>query len=234
MLCMAQRKKSIAKKAPKSTTTARSVDQRKAKSPAAGTPKSQAKDPRCPWCLSSELYKDYHDKEWGVPCFDPVMLFELINLEGAQAGLSWITILNKRENYRRLFNGFEPKKIVKFTPAKIDKLVANEGIVRHRGKIEAVVNNASVYLDMHMAGEPFDEFVWGFVNHKPIQNRFKKLADVPGHTEISDAMSKALKKRGFKFVGRTTTYAFMQAAGLVNDHLVSCPGHKRVKSIATR
>jgi len=188
-------------------------------------------DKRCPWCLSSELYRDYHDKEWGVPCRDPKELFELINLEGAQAGLSWITILNKRQGYRRLFANFDPVKIARFTDAKLDKIAADPAIVRHRGKVAAVKGNAQAWLKMQKSDTPFDEFVWSFVDNKPKQNNFKTMKDVPASTAESIAMSKALKKLGFKFVGPTICYAFMQAAGLVNDHLVSCPGHKVVKKL---
>jgi len=193
---------------------------------------SKAREKRCPWCLGSELYIDYHDNEWGVPCYDAQTLFELINLEGAQAGLSWITILNKRENYRRAFAGFDPNKLVRFSEKKIDKLVTDPGIVRHRGKVAAVVSNAQAYLDMAEQGEDFADFLWAFVDYKPVQNRLQSMSDAAASTDVSQQMSKALKKRGFKFVGGTIAYAFMQAAGMVNDHLVSCPGHKAVKAQA--
>ena len=192
------------------------------------------KSDRCPWCVSSELYIDYHDNEWGVPCYDNRALFEMLNLEGAQAGLSWITILNKRENYRRLFANFEVAKVARFTEKKIDKLVLDAGIVRHRQKIAAVVNNAKVVQSMQKEGDSFAEFVWSFVHYKPVQNSHKTLKTVPGSTDESLQMSKALKKRGFKFVGSTTCYAFMQASGMVNDHLVNCPEYKRVASLAKK
>jgi len=190
---------------------------------------AKTKEKRCSWCLGSENYIEYHDKEWGVPCHDPIELFELINLEGAQAGLSWITILNKREGYRRLFANFDPVKIARFTDAKLDKIAADPAIVRHRGKVAAVKGNAEAWLAMKKEGTPFNEFIWSFVNHKTIQNKFKTMKDVPGSTSESEAMSKALKKKGFKFVGPTICYAFMQAAGLVNDHMVTCPQYKAVK-----
>jgi len=156
----------------------------------------------------------------------------MINLEGAQAGLSWITILNKREHYRRVFHNFDPKRLARMTDARIEKLVLDPGIVRHRGKIEAVRGNAQAFLRMEKEGEDFAGFIWSFVDHKPIQNRPKTLKDVPGKTEASDALSKALKKRGFKFVGSTICYAFMQAAGLVNDHVISCPKQKPCENAA--
>jgi len=190
-----------------------------------------SKDKRCGWCLSSELYIDYHDNEWGVPCYDAQALFEMLNLEGAQAGLSWITILNKRENYRRLFANFDVAKIARFKPAKIEKLVLDAGIIRHRQKIEAFVNNAQMVVAMEKRGESFVDFLWSFVDYKIVQNKHKSMATVQGSTDQSQLMSKALKKSGFKFVGPTTCYAFMQASGMVNDHLVSCPEHSRVAKL---
>ena len=187
---------------------------------------SKTTDATCSWCLSTPLYRQYHDEEWGRPCVDGEALFELINLEGAQAGLSWITILNKREHYRRVFHNFQPSKLARMSDARIEKLVLDPGIVRHRGKIEAVRTNAKAYIAMEKNGEDFAQFIWSFVDYKPLQNKPKTLADVPAKTEISDKLCKALKKRGFKFVGSTICYAFMQAAGLVNDHVVSCPMHK--------
>lgn len=169
-----------------------------------------------------------------MPCYDSQSLFEMINLEGAQAGLSWITILNKRENYRRLFADFDPVKIRRFTDKKLEKLVKDPGIVRHAGKIAAVRGNAIVYLEMEKQGESFSDFIWDFVNFEPQQNAYKSMKHVPGKTAASDALSKALKKRGFKFVGSTIAYAFMQAAGLVNDHLVDCPRHKVVAKLAKK
>lgn len=189
---------------------------------------------RCQWCLGSDLYIRYHDEEWGVPSYDARELFELLCLEGAQAGLSWITILNKRENYRRLFVNFDAGKVARFTTKKIDKLVTDAGIVRHRQKIEAVVANAKVVVAMEKDGESLVDFLWSFVDFKPIQNKHKTMATVHSSTERSLAMSKALKKRGFKFVGATTCYAFMQASGMVNDHMTSCPEYKTVKTLATK
>ena len=195
---------------------------------------AKSKDKRCSWCLGSELYIGYHDNEWGVPCYDARALFEMLSLEGAQAGLSWITILNKRENYRRLFANFDAAKVARFTTKKIDKLVTDAGIVRHRQKIEAVVANAKLVVQMEKEGESLTDFLWSFVDFHPIQNKHKTMATVQSSTERSTLMSKTLKKRGFKFVGATTCYAFMQASGMVNDHMVSCPGYKAVKTLATQ
>ena len=195
---------------------------------------AKSKNKRCSWCLGSELYIDYHDNEWGVPCYDARALFEMLSLEGAQAGLSWITILNKRENYRRLFANFDAAKVSRFTTKKIDKLVTDAGIVRHRQKIEAVVANAKLVVQMEKEGESLTDFLWSFVDFHPIQNKHKTMATVQSSTERSILMSKTLKKRGFKFVGATTCYAFMQASGMVNDHMVSCPGYKAVKTLATQ
>ena len=195
---------------------------------------AKSKNKRCSWCLGSELYIDYHDNEWGVPCYDARALFEMLSLEGAQAGLSWITILNKRENYRRLFANFDAAKVARFTTKKIDKLVTDAGIVRHRQKIEAVAANAKLVVQMEKEGESLTDFLWSFVDFHPIQNKHKTMATVQSSTERSTLMSKTLKKRGFKFVGATTCYAFMQASGMVNDHMVSCPGYKAVKTLATQ
>ncbi len=180
-------------------------------------------DKRCTWCLGDDLYERYHDEEWGVPCRDETALFEMLNLEGAQAGLSWITILRKRENYRRLFAGFDKGKIARFTAAKVDRLVQDAGIIRHRQKIEAFIANAKTALAMEAEGEPLGEFLWSFTGGEPIVNQWRTMDEVPASTEASTAMSRALKKRGFKFVGPTTCYAFMQASGMVNDHLLDCP-----------
>lgn len=189
-------------------------------------------DKRCPWCASSELYIRYHDEEWGVPCYDGRELFELLNLEGAQAGLSWITILNKRENYRRLFDNFDPVKIARYRDTKLDKLLTDTGIVRNRLKVYGVRTNAKLYCEMEKNGESFAEFLWGFVDHRTLQNEPDSLAEVAATTEESDAMSKALKKRGFKFVGSTICYAFMQASGMVNDHINDCPSKKKCRTKA--
>lgn len=187
--------------------------------------KTAAELPRCKWPGDDPLYVAYHDHEWGVPLRDSRALFEMLQLEGAQAGLSWITILRKRENYRRAFDAFDPVKLARYTPAKIEKLMADEGIVRNRLKIEGVVASAKAYLALEREGGDFSEFLWGFVDGQPIVNRLKPSGPFPAETDISRALSKALKKRGFKFVGPTIVYAFMQAVGMVNDHLVTCHRH---------
>ncbi len=189
---------------------------------------SEPVDTRCPWCLASELYRDYHDMEWGVPCRDSTQLFELINLEGAQAGLSWITILNKREGYRKLFLGFDPARIARMSDSRLEKIATDPSIVRHKGKVHAVRGNAQAFLAMQREGDDFAEFVWSFVDGKVVQNRFATMDKVPASTPESLAMSLALKKKGFKFVGATICYAFMQAAGMVNDHLLTCPRHAQL------
>lgn len=177
---------------------------------------------RCPWCGTDPLYTAYHDNEWGEPVYDSDALFELLILEGAQAGLSWITVLRKREHYRVAFDNFDATKIARYTQKKLDKLMLNEGIIRNRLKIESVVKNARAYLAMQEAGEDFSDFLWSFTGGQPKRNRHTTMATVPASTPESDAMSKALKKRGFNFVGSTICYAFMQAAGMVNDHLATC------------
>lgn len=185
--------------------------------------------PRCAWPGQDPLYIAYHDTEWGVPERDDRALFEMLLLEGFQAGLSWITILRKRENFRRAFDGFEPAKIARYTPKKIAALMADEGIVRNRLKIEGVVLSARAYLQMEKEGLSFSTFLWDFVGGKPIVNKLKLSDPAPAETDISRAMSKALKKRGFKFVGPTIVYAFMQATGMVNDHAVTCFKHPDYK-----
>ncbi len=177
---------------------------------------------RCPWCEGSDLYRQYHDLEWGVPLHDERALFELLILEGAQAGLSWSTILKKRENYRAAFDGFDPARVAQYDAAKVAELLANPGIVRNRAKIAATIGNAQALLALKARGERFDDFLWQFVGGRPILNRWQSLAEVPARTAESDAMSKALLKAGFKFVGSTICYAFMQATGMVNDHLTTC------------
>lgn len=181
---------------------------------------------RCSWCGTDPLYTAYHDEEWGVPLYDNQKLFEFLILEGAQAGLSWITVLRKRENYRAAFDNFDPVKIARYTEAKKAKLLLNEGIIRNRLKIESVVKNAKAYLAMQKDGEDFSEFLWSFVGGKPQNNKRSHLNQVPASTPESDAMSKALKKKGFNFVGSTICYAFMQATGMVNDHMVDCYYYK--------
>ena len=178
--------------------------------------------PRCPWGTGDPLYLAYHDLEWGVPLHDDRRLFELLNLEGAQAGLAWITILRKRDGYRRAFEGWDPERIARYGPEDEARLLADPGIVRNRAKVRAVIGNARAYLAMTDAPGAFDRYVWSFVDGGPIQNRWTSLADVPAETDASRAMSRDLKTRGFSFVGPTIVYAFMQSAGLVNDHVVSC------------
>lgn len=182
---------------------------------------------RCPW-PKSELDIHYHDTEWGLPCHDDQTLFEFIILEGAQAGLSWSTILRKRENYRDAFAGFDPAKVARFTPARCEKLLTNEGIIRNRLKVFGAVRNAKAFLKVQDEFGSFDSFIWSFVGGEPIANRWSSFKQVPAQTPESDAMSKALKRRGFTFVGSTICYAFMQATGMVNDHLTSCFRHKQV------
>jgi DNA-3-methyladenine glycosylase I len=185
---------------------------------------------RCPWCGTDPLYMDYHDKEWGTPLYDNQKLFEFLILEGAQAGLSWITVLRKRENYRNAFDNFNPEKIARYTEAKKAKLLLNEGIIRNRLKIDSAIKNAQAYLAMKKNGEDFSEFLWSFVNGKPKQNKWTNLSQVPASTPESDAMSKALKQKGFNFVGSTICYALMQATGMVNDHTVSCYRYRFCKT----
>lgn len=177
---------------------------------------------RCSWAGDLPLYVAYHDNEWGKPQFDSQKLFEKLCLEGQQAGLSWITVLKKREAYRAAFYEFDPKKVAKMTALDIDACMQNAGLIRHRAKLEAIVKNAQAYLAMEKCGENFSDFVWSFVHHQPMINDVPDLSDIPAKTDISKAMSKALKKRGFVFVGETTCYAFMQSMGLVDDHLNSC------------
>jgi DNA-3-methyladenine glycosylase I len=184
---------------------------------------------RCPWCGSDPLYVSYHDSEWGAPLHDERLHFEFLTLEGAQAGLSWITILRKRDNYRKAFANFDPQKVARFTPAKIEKLLGDAGIVRNRLKVESAVKNARLYLDLQAEFGGFDKYIWSFVDGRPKQNAWKSLREVPATTRESDALSKDLKRRGFKFVGSTVMYAHMQAAGLVNDHLVDCFRHAEVQ-----
>ncbi len=177
---------------------------------------------RCPWAGDDPLYIAYHDHEWGVPVHDDRTLFEYLVLDGAQAGLSWITILRKRENYRRAFDGFDPQKVAAYDERKIATLLADAGIVRNRLKIEAAVQNARAFLAVQQAYGSFDAFIWDFVDGRVQHNAWQELSQIPAHTPTSARMSAELKRRGFRFVGPTICYAFMQAAGLVNDHLVTC------------
>ena len=184
---------------------------------------------RCWWCGDDALYRDYHDREWGVPVHDERLLFEFLCLEGAQAGLSWITILRKRDNYRRVFDNFDAERIARYGDAKIAALLQDAGIVRNRLKVYAFIKNARASLELREQGVSLDSYLWNFVDGAPLQNSWKKSDQVPANTKISDAMSKDLKKRGFTFVGSTICYAFMQAAGLVNDHIVDCYRHRELQ-----
>jgi DNA-3-methyladenine glycosylase I len=182
---------------------------------------------RCGWCGKDPLYVRYHDTDWGVPEYDSRALFEKLILDGFQAGLSWITILRKRENFRAAFDGFKPEVIARYDKRKIERLMKDEGIVRNRLKIEGTVESAKVYLAM----EDFSAYLWNFTDGKPVQNRFKSLTQVPAETPLTKQISKDLKKRGFKFCGPTIVYAFMQACGLINDHLGDCHRHEAVKKL---
>ena len=189
---------------------------------------------RCPWCLGSPEYMAYHDREWGRPVHDDRVFFEFLILEGAQAGLSWSTILAKRGHYRRLFAEFDPAKVARFTPARVEKLLKDPGIVRNRLKVEGTVRNARAFLAVQDEFSSFAKYVWPFVGGKPIVNHPKTLKGVPATTKESDALSRDLKKRGFTFVGSTIMYAFMQATGLVDDHIVGCPAKSSGKGHGKR
>lgn len=196
------------------------------KPPVASAPAAVSSSaPRCPWA-EAELQHTYHDTEWGVPSHDDRHLFEMILLEGAQAGLSWATILKKRENYRAAYDHFDAAKIARYDARKVAKLLADPGIVRNKLKIAASIGNARAFLAVQKEFGSFDRYIWQFVGGRPIQNRWTAMNQVPARTPESDAMSKDLKRRGFNFVGTTICYAFMQATGMVNDHLVSCPRHR--------
>jgi len=177
---------------------------------------------RCQWVSNDELYIKYHDEEWGVPVFDDEVLFEFLVLESFQAGLSWITILKKQENFRKAFDNFDYNKIALYTDDKFEELIQNPGIVRNKLKVKAAINNAQQFLKIQKEFGSFSNYFWGFVDGKPIKNSFKTIAEVPAKTVLSDAISKDLKKRGFKFLGSTTIYAYMQAVGMVNDHTTDC------------
>lgn len=183
---------------------------------------------RCGWVTEDPEYIAYHDEQWGVPLHDDTALFEMLTLEGAQAGLSWLTILRKREAYRRAFAGFDPARVARFTPARIEKLLLDPGIVRNRLKVGSTVANARLFLEVQREHGSFDAYLWGFVGGAPVRNAFRSMAEVPARTPVSDALSKDLARRGFKFVGSTICYALMQAVGMVNDHLVSCFRHREV------
>ncbi len=184
---------------------------------------------RCPWCLSDPLYIDYHDREWGVPVQDDRKWFEFLVLEGAQAGLSWFLVLKKRENYRRAYDGFDFDKVALYGPEKIAALLADAGLIRNRSKIAASVGNARAFIKIREEFGSFDNYIWPFVGNRPIQNRWKTLAQLPVRTELSDSLSKDLVRRGFKFVGSTIIYAHMQATGMVNDHLIDCFRYQEVQ-----
>ena len=183
---------------------------------------------RCSWSASDPLYIRYHDEEWGVPVHDDRKIFEFLVLEGAQAGLSWLTVLKKRENYRKAFDGFDYKKITKYDSKKINKLLEDPGIIRNRLKVNSVVNNAKAFMEVQKEFGTFDSYIWQFVGGKPIRNRWKSIKQLPAHTKESDIMSKDLLRRGFKFVGTTICYSHMQATGMVNDHIVSCFRYKQL------
>lgn len=183
---------------------------------------------RCAWSLASDLYVAYHDTEWGVPVHDERRLFEFLILEGAQAGLSWRTVLERRDGYRRAFDGFDPQKVARYDAGRIERLMADTGIIRNRAKIEAAVNNARVFLEVQQRFDGFDRYVWQFVGGRPVQNAWRSVDEVPASTPQSDAMSRELKRLGFKFVGSTICYAFMQAVGMVNDHVQGCFRWKQV------
>jgi DNA-3-methyladenine glycosylase I len=203
--------------------------------PASTTPRKIKEVQRCRWAQSDELMQAYHDEEWGMPEFDSRALWELLMLEGFQAGLSWSIILKKREGFRKAFKGFDPKKVARFTQEDIAWLMQDEGIVRARAKIQATIAGAKIFLEMEKAGESFSAWVWEMAGGKPIQDSWdQKSGGVPAKTELSEAISKSLKKRGFKFVGPVIVYAWMQAAGIVNDHAMECFRRKQASRLAKR
>ena len=185
---------------------------------------------RCRWAESSANEKDYHDKEWGVPVHNDRLLFEFLILEGAQAGLSWSTILNKRDNYRAAFDNFDVKKVAEYNQQKVDELLSNSGIVRNRLKINSAISHAKAFIDIQNEYGSFSKFIWSFVGEKPLLNSWRNCDEVPVNTEVSDKMAKELKKRGFKFVGTTICYSFMQATGMVNDHVIDCFRHSELNT----
>lgn len=184
---------------------------------------------RCDWCIGDPIYEAYHDKEWGVPVKDDQLLFEFLTLETFQAGLSWITVLKKRENFRTAFDKFDFEKVAKYGPSKISDLENNAGIIRNKLKIRAAITNAQAFIKIKQEFGSFSSYIWAFVNHQPIQNTFNTLSDLPANTPLSDTISNDLKKRGFKFVGSTVIYAHMQATGMVMDHLQSCFRYQELK-----
>ncbi len=186
---------------------------------------------RCPWCGTDPLYVTYHDEVWGRPEYDDLALFEKLCLDGQQAGLSWITILRKQQSYRAAYDSFNPEKIVRYDSERIATLLQNPGIIRNRLKVESIIKNARSYLALKEQGRSFSRSLWDFVDGKPVQNHWRSFAEVPVHTLEAQTMSKALRKQGFNFVGPTIVYAFMQATGMVNDHLVSCPQHSDCRAL---
>ncbi len=186
---------------------------------------------RCGWCVGDPLYEAYHDLEWGVPLKDDASIFEFLTLETFQAGLSWITVLRKRENFRKVFDNFDYRKISNYSEDKIEELMLDSGIIRNRQKIVAAISNSKAFMEIQKEYNSFSEYIWNFVNGSPIQNNWDHLKQVPASTAISEALSKDLKKRGFKFVGPTVIYAHMQATGMVNDHITQCFRHKEVKQL---
>ena len=186
---------------------------------------------RCEWAKSEDMIK-YHDKEWGLPIHDDKKLFEFLILEGAQAGLSWSTILKRRKTYKKAFDNFDVKKVSKYNSEDVKRLLGDEGIIRNRLKIESAILNAKHFLEIQKEFGSFDKYIWNFVNHKPIKNKFKSIKEIPANTKESDAMSKDLKNNGFKFVGTTICYAFMQAVGMVNDHVVDCFRYNQITSLS--
>lgn len=187
---------------------------------------------KCDWCRGNELYEAYHDEEWGVPCFDDRVLFEFVLLEGAQAGLSWLTILRRRENYRRAFAEFDPEKVARFTRADEERLLGDAGIIRNRLKVASAISNARRFLEIQEAFGSFADYIWQFVDGRPVQNAFRSMGQLPASTPLSDRISKDMKQRGFKFFGTTICYAHMQATGMVNDHLTDCPRHAACAALA--
>lgn len=184
---------------------------------------------RCGWVTDDPLYIEYHDKEWGVPEYDDARLFEFLILETFQAGLSWLTVLKKRENFRRAFDNFDYRKIAGYSDAKVQELITDKGIIRNQRKILATISNAQAFIKVQEEYGSFNDYIWGFVDHKPIQNAWKSVDEVPANTPLSDKISKELKKQGFKFVGSTVIYAHMQATGMVNDHTVDCFRYEEVR-----
>ncbi len=189
---------------------------------------------RCPWCGTDELYCQYHDEEWGVPIRDDQKLFEFLSLESAQAGLSWITILRKRENYRRAYKEFDVNKVARFNQASVERLLKNPGIVRNRAKIEASIHNARLFLDIQAQHGSFAKFIWAYTEGRPLQNQRQSIKQIPATTRLSDQIARDIKRRGFRFLGSTTLYAFMQAMGMVNDHITRCHRHQHCLELGER